>query len=136
MSIHSHRGLSHDLSERGVGVYRHPELLRRPLNELGEDALCYEVRHVRPDSVHPEDQIGLGVGPWLRRPHRGPPCSRFPGLVLCVHGISLSLQALLLRLPPISRGSFSQLLGILKNPVGVCIRGDIRVDLCDLSVGV
>src|SRR5918992_1471422 len=43
----------------------HPELLRGALDELGEDALGDQVGYVRPYGVHPEDEVGLGVGHYL-----------------------------------------------------------------------
>src|SRR5215204_394511 len=45
-----------------MGMNGHPELLWGSLDELGEDALGDQVRHVRPYGVHPEDEVGLGVG--------------------------------------------------------------------------
>src|SRR5215207_2970052 len=45
-----------------MGMDGHPELLRRALDELGEDALGDQVGDVRPYGVHPEDEVGLGVG--------------------------------------------------------------------------
>ena len=38
MSFRGHRGLSDDLREARVGMHSHPDLLRRTLDELGEDA--------------------------------------------------------------------------------------------------
>src|SRR5215210_2275957 len=68
LAFHGHRGLSDDLREARVGVHGHPDLLRRALDELGEDALGDQVRHLRPDGVHPEDEVGLGVGYYLEEP--------------------------------------------------------------------
>src|SRR5918994_309864 len=65
MPFHGHRGLADDLREARVGVHGHPYLLRRALDELGEDALGYEVRHLGTYGVHAEDEIGLGVGDYL-----------------------------------------------------------------------
>src|SRR5918994_4724027 len=65
MTFHGHRGLADDLREARVGVHGHPYLLRRALDELGEDALGYEVRHLGAYGVHAEDEIGLGVGDYL-----------------------------------------------------------------------
>src|SRR5918998_3452538 len=62
VTVHRHRGLGDDLGEGRVGVDGHPDLLRCPLDELGEDALRYEVSHLGADGVHPEDQVCLGVG--------------------------------------------------------------------------
>src|SRR5215208_2235900 len=45
-----------------MGMDGHPELLRRALDELGEDALGDQVGDVRPYGVHPEDEVGLGGG--------------------------------------------------------------------------
>src|SRR5918999_5469055 len=65
VSLRSHRGLADDLGEAGVGMDGHPELLWRPLDELGEDALGDQVRNVRAYGVHPEDEVGLRVGHYL-----------------------------------------------------------------------
>src|SRR5215210_3066231 len=68
LALRGHRGLSDDLREARVGVHGHPDLLRRTLDELGEDALGDEVRYLRPYGVHPEDEVGLGVGYYLEEP--------------------------------------------------------------------
>src|SRR5215213_11163528 len=68
MSFYRHRGLPDDLREARVGVHRHPDLLRRTLDELGEDAFGDQVRHLRPYGVHPEDEVCLGVGHYLEEP--------------------------------------------------------------------
>src|SRR5919107_198717 len=68
LALRGHRCLSDDLREARVGVHGHPDLLRRALDELGEDALGDQVRHLRPDGVHPEDEVGLGVGYYLEEP--------------------------------------------------------------------
>src|SRR5918993_1194613 len=60
--LHGHRGLADDLREGWVGMDGHSELLRGSLDELGEDALGDQVRHVRTYGVHPQDEVGLGVG--------------------------------------------------------------------------
>src|SRR3712207_9122368 len=65
VAVHGHRGLRHDLSEGRVSVDGHPDLLRRPFDELGEDALRYEVRYLGSYGVHPQDEVGLGVGDHL-----------------------------------------------------------------------
>src|ERR671921_2845514 len=65
LALRGHRCLSDDLREAWVGVHGHPDLLRRALDKLGEDALGDQVRHLRPDGVHPEDEVGLGVGDYL-----------------------------------------------------------------------
>src|SRR5215210_3078730 len=70
LALHGHRCLSDDLREARVGVHGHPDLLRRTLDELGEDALGDQVRHLRPYGVHPEDEVGLGVGYYLEEPVR------------------------------------------------------------------
>src|SRR5918998_1600862 len=62
VAVHGHRGLADDLGQRRVGVDGHPDLLRCPLDELGEDALGDEVRYLRPYGVHPEYEVGLCVG--------------------------------------------------------------------------
>src|SRR5919112_4631869 len=62
MSFRGHRGFSDDLREARVGMHGHPDLLRRALDELGEDALGDEIRDLRPYGVHPEDQVCLLVG--------------------------------------------------------------------------
>src|SRR5215212_9059896 len=62
VALHGHRGLADDLGEARVRVDGHPELLRRTLDELGEDALGDQVRHLRPYGMHPQDKIGLLVG--------------------------------------------------------------------------
>src|ERR671910_209774 len=68
LALRGHRCLSDDLREARVGVHGHPDLLRRTFDELGEDALGDQVRHLRPDGVHPEDEVGLGVGYYLEEP--------------------------------------------------------------------
>src|SRR5215210_2009328 len=68
LALHGHRCLSDDLREARVGVHGHPDLLRRTLDELGEDALGDQVRHLRPYGVHPEDEVGLGVDYYLEEP--------------------------------------------------------------------
>src|SRR5215208_2862137 len=65
MPFHGHRGLADDFGETRVWMDGHPELLRRALDELGEDALGDQVGNLRPDGVHPEDEVGLGVGHYL-----------------------------------------------------------------------
>src|ERR687898_2583429 len=65
LSLHGHRGFAHDLGEARVGVHGHPDLLRRAFDELGEDALGYEVRNLGAYGVHAEDEVGLGVGHYL-----------------------------------------------------------------------
>src|SRR5215207_4127504 len=50
------------LREAGVRMDGHPDLLRRALHQLGEDALGDQVRHVRAYGVHPEDEVGLRIG--------------------------------------------------------------------------
>src|SRR5918997_4575634 len=62
VTLHGHGSFADDLGEGGVGMDRHPKLLRRPLDELGEDALGDEVRHLGPYGVHPEYEVGLCVG--------------------------------------------------------------------------
>src|SRR5215211_5623041 len=68
LALRGHRGLSDNLREARVGVHGHPDFLRRTLHELGEDALGDQVRHLRPDGVHPEYEVGLGVGYDLEEP--------------------------------------------------------------------
>src|SRR5215218_7621213 len=68
MSFRSHRGFSHDLREARVGMHGHSDLLRRALDELGEDAFGDEIRDLWPDGVHPEDQVCLLVGDDLEEP--------------------------------------------------------------------
>src|SRR5919202_1158602 len=63
--VDRHGCLAHHLGEARVGVYGHPDLLRRPLDQLGEDALGYEVGDLRPYHVHPQDEVGLRVGDHL-----------------------------------------------------------------------
>src|SRR5215212_7888651 len=65
MTLYGHGGFADYLGEGGMRMDGHPELLRRSLNELGEDALGDQVRHVRPYGVHPQDEVGLGVGHHL-----------------------------------------------------------------------
>src|SRR5829696_115729 len=62
MPFHGHRGFSHDLRQTRVGVHGHPDLLRRALDELGEDALGDEVGYFGAYGVHAQDKVGLGVG--------------------------------------------------------------------------
>src|SRR5215208_1479622 len=62
MPFHGHRGLADDLREAWVGMHCHPDLLRCALDELGEDTLGDQVRHLRPYGVHPQDKVGLLVG--------------------------------------------------------------------------
>ena len=50
--VDGHARLSHDLREARVGVDGHAELLGCSLDQLGEDALGYKVRDVRPYGVH------------------------------------------------------------------------------------
>src|SRR5215210_1436015 len=68
LSLHGHCRFPDDLREARVWVHGHPDLLRRALDELGEYALGDQVRHLGPDSVHPEDEVGLGVGHYLEEP--------------------------------------------------------------------
>src|SRR5215217_5691775 len=68
LALRGHRGLSDNLREARVGVHGHPDFLRSTLHELGEDALGDQVRHLRPDGVHPEYEVGLGVGYDLEEP--------------------------------------------------------------------
>src|SRR5919112_5259183 len=68
MSFRGHRGFSDDLGEARVGMHGHPDLFRRALDELGEDAFGDEVRDLRPYGVHPEDQICLLVGDDFEEP--------------------------------------------------------------------
>src|SRR5215211_7789492 len=70
MTLYGHGGFADYLGEGGMRMDGHPELLRRSLNELGEDALGDQVRHVRPYGVHPQDEVGLGVGHHLEEPVR------------------------------------------------------------------
>src|SRR5919202_301740 len=63
--IHGHGRLAHDLGEARVGMNGHAYLLRRPLDQLGEDTLGDQVRHLRPYHVHPQDEVGLRVGDHL-----------------------------------------------------------------------
>src|SRR3712207_2787108 len=60
-SFHRQRRLTEGLRKRRVSMHGHPELLGRPLDELGEDALGYEVGNVRAHGVHAQDQIRLRV---------------------------------------------------------------------------
>src|SRR5215210_681892 len=68
MSFRGHGGLSDDLREARVGMHGHSDLLRRTLDELGEDAFGNEIRDLRPYGVHPEDQVCLLVGDDLEEP--------------------------------------------------------------------
>src|SRR5215210_4714254 len=68
MSFRGHGGLSDDLREARVGMHGHSDLLRRTLDELGEDAFGNEVSDLRPYGVHPEDQVCLLVGDDLEEP--------------------------------------------------------------------
>src|SRR5215218_1945399 len=63
--VYRHRGLAHDLGEARVGVYGHAHLLRRPLDQLGEDALGDEIRDLRAYHVHPQNKVGLRIGDHL-----------------------------------------------------------------------
>src|SRR5215210_726575 len=63
--VYRHRGLAHDLGEARVGVDGHAHLLRRPLDQLGEDALGDEIRDLRAYHVHPQNKVGLRVGDHL-----------------------------------------------------------------------
>src|ERR687894_149943 len=63
--VYRHRGLAHDLCEARVGVDGHAHLLRRPLDQLGEDALGDEIRDLRAYHVHPQNKVGLRVGDHL-----------------------------------------------------------------------
>src|SRR5918912_284010 len=62
VSLGRHCGFAHDLGETRVGMDGHPYLLWRPLDQLSEDALGYEVRYVRPYGVHAQEKIGLRIG--------------------------------------------------------------------------
>src|SRR5829696_7338568 len=68
VSFRGHRGFSDDLREARVGMHGHSDLLRRALDELGEDALGDEIRDLWPYGVHPEDEICLLVGDDLEEP--------------------------------------------------------------------
>src|SRR5919202_5168487 len=72
VSIHGHSRLAHDLGEARVGVHGHTYLLWRPFHQLGENALGYQVRDLRPYHVHPQDEVGLRVGDHLHEPVRFP----------------------------------------------------------------
>src|SRR5919112_3448368 len=65
MPFDGHRGLADDLREARVGMHGHADLFRGAFDELGEDALGYEVRHLGAYGVHAEDEVGLGVGDYL-----------------------------------------------------------------------
>src|SRR5918998_336304 len=60
-SFHPQRRLTEGLRQRRVSMHGHPELLRGSLDELGEDALGYEVGNVWAHSVHTQDQARLRV---------------------------------------------------------------------------
>src|SRR5919107_2433527 len=68
MPFHGHRGLADDLREARVGMHGHADLFRGAFDELGEDALGYEVRHLGAYGVHAEDEVGLGVSDYLEEP--------------------------------------------------------------------
>src|SRR3954453_21507124 len=65
MSLHGHRGLADDLREARGRVHGHPYFLWCTFDELGEDALGYEVGHLGAYGMHAEDEVGLGVGDYL-----------------------------------------------------------------------
>src|SRR5919112_5905678 len=65
VSVDRHCSLAHDLGEARVGVDGHPYLLRRPLDQLGEDALGYEVGDFGSYGVHTQEEVGLRVGDHL-----------------------------------------------------------------------
>src|SRR5215210_794083 len=65
VSVDRHGGLAHHLGEARMGVYGHPYLLRRPLDQLGEDTFGYEVRDLRSYGVHAQEEVGLRVGDYL-----------------------------------------------------------------------
>src|SRR5918994_7263904 len=64
-SFHPQRRLTEGLRKRRVSMHGHPELLRGPLDELGVDALGYEVGNVGAYGVHAQDQARLLVHDYL-----------------------------------------------------------------------
>src|ERR671911_1083498 len=68
VSFRGHCSFSDDFREARVGMHGHPDLLRRALDELGEDAFGDEVSDLRPNGVHTKDEIRLLVGDDLEEP--------------------------------------------------------------------